>query len=216
MKINHGYKVEDDVLFFDYLPQIPVHSPFGHLGEKYGFLMYRLHFTNETLSDIFQYQRIYYECRKKSEFDNNIKLKILHRVLRFSTEIKIILDELLSLYFILNYHKDNKDWPKSIIIDSIGSYLNENNKIKYELFEKHKDLLLTTNNIGNAIKHSFANSEITWLRNDSTIPVLVAYYHKQNDLKNKVEFQYIELPKYIDKLNRFLPDYNLDVKNNYK
>jgi hypothetical protein len=215
MKIEHGYKIKDDMLLWDYLPQIPVYSPFGHLGEKFVFLMYRLHYANETVRELFYYQRQFYECRRKSEFDNNIKLKYLHRALRFSTEMKIIFDEFISLYFILNFYKQHQEWPKRIQIDSIGSYLSDKNSTKYNLFEKHKNLLITTNNIGNAIKHSFTNSEITWLRNDTKIPVLVAYYHKNNDSKNPIEFHYIELPKYLEELNLFLPEYNLDVKNNY-
>lgn len=215
MRLIEGFKTEHDILLFDNPPQIPVHSPFGHLGEKYIFLIYRLFFTNETIKEIYYYQREYYGCRQNHEFENNIKLRILHRVLRFSTEIKVIIDEFISLYFILNYNKDKNEWPEKILIDSIGSYLSENNKIKYEIFDKYRNWLETTNNIGNAIKHSFVNSEITWIRNDSTIPLLIAYYQKQNDLKNKVEFYNVKLPDYIDELNKFLPEYLKDVKNNY-
>ena len=102
------------MLLWDYLPKIPVHFPFGHLGEKYVFLMYRLHYSNETVRELFNYQRLYYECRKKPEFDNNIKLNILHRAFRFSSEMKIIFDEFVSLYFILNFHKENHDWPNKV------------------------------------------------------------------------------------------------------
>ncbi|MBL7113986.1 MAG: hypothetical protein ISS19_18755 [Bacteroidales bacterium] len=215
MKLIEGFKVEDDILLFDYLPNIPVHSPFGHLGEKYLFLIYRLFYTNDTIREIYFFQREYYGCRQNKEFDNNIKLKILHRVLRFSTEIKVILDEFISIYFILNYNKEKNSWPKKISIDSIGKYLSKSNNVRYEIFEKHRNLIETTNSIGNAIKHSFVNSEITWIRNDTVTPYLIAYYHKDNDLKNKVEFHSIKLPDYLDELNKFLPEYNFDVKNNY-
>jgi len=215
MKLIEGFKLEDDILLFDYLPQIPVHSPFGHLGEKYIFLIYRLYFLNDTIKEIYYFQREYFGCRQNHEFDNNIKLRILHRILRFSTEIKVIIDEFVSLYYILNYHKERNEWPEKILIDSIGSYISQKNTIKYAIFEKYRDWLETTNSIGNAIKHSFVNSEITWIRNDSTIPLLIAYFQKQNDLKNKVEFHNIKLVDYIDELNRFLPEYNKDVKNNY-
>jgi hypothetical protein len=213
--IKHGYKVEDDELLWDYLPKIPVHSPFGHLGEKFVFLMYRLHYTEETVRELFYYQRLYFECRQNHQYTGNIKLKILHRSFRFASEMKIIFDEFISLYFILNYHKQNNKWPTKISIDSIGAYLSDKNTIKYDLFEKHKDLIITTNNIGNAIKHSFVNSETTWLRNDAKTPVLLAYRQKQNDTKNPIVFHGIELPNYLDLLNAFLPEFNYDVKNNY-
>ena len=76
-------------------------------------------------------------------------------------------------------------------------------------------MIITTNNIGNAIKHSFVNSETTWLRNDAKTPVLLAYRQKQNDTKNPIVFHGIELPNYLDLLNAFLPEFNYDVKNNY-
>ncbi len=216
MKSIRGFTIDDYTLYNEEVPIIPLKSPFGHLGEKYIFLMYRLQYTNDTIKELYDLNQEYVDLRKNHQYDNNINLKILHRVLRFSTEIKIIMDEMISLYYILEYNKPDGNWPKKIEIDSIGRYLETNNNIKYKLFDKHIATLETINSIGNAIKHSFVNSEITWARSQIKDPLLFGYYQKQNDLKNKVEFHYIELPKFIDDFNILLDDYRFDLKHNYK
>lgn len=215
MKSIRGFTIDDYTLYTEEIPRIPVDSPFGHLGEKYIFIMYRLHYINDTIKELYELNQEYTDLRKNFQFTNNMNLKILHRVIRFSTEIKVIIDEMVSLYFILDYHKKNGKWPAKIEIDSIGKYIDSNNKIKYILLDKYYSILETINSIGNAIKHSFVNSEITWLRNKTSAPLLLGYYHKQNDLKNEVEFHYIELPKFIDDFNGFLDEYRQDLKNNY-
>lgn len=83
------------------------------------------------------------------------------------------------------------------------------------MFDTYSPLLEKINSIGNAVKHSFVNSEITWLRNKTSTPLLFAYHQKQNDLKHKVEFHYIELPSFINDFNNFLNDFRKDIKSNY-
>lgn len=46
-------------------------------------------------------------------------------------------------------------------------------------------------------------------------PYLIAYYQKQNDPKNKVEFYGIKVSDYIDDFNNFFQEYAIDDKNNY-
>lgn len=38
MKKIMGFTIDDTTLYADEIPDIPVRSPFGHLGEKYIFL----------------------------------------------------------------------------------------------------------------------------------------------------------------------------------
>lgn len=215
MKSIKGFTIDDITLYNEEVPIIPIKSPFGNLGEKYIFLMYRLQYINDTIKELYDLNQEYFDLRKYQQYDNNINLKILHRVLRFSTEIKIIMDEMITLYYILEFNKPNGEWPNKIEIDSIGRYLCPKNSIKYKLFDKHISILETINSIGNAIKHSFVNSEITWIRSKIEVPLLLGYYQKQNDLKYKVEFHYIELPKFIDDFNILLDEYRYDLKHNY-
>lgn len=53
MKTINAFTIDDSIFYGDEMPNIPVDSPFGHLGEKYIFLMYRLQYTNDTVKELY-------------------------------------------------------------------------------------------------------------------------------------------------------------------
>ena len=117
--------------------------------------------------------------------------------------------------YILHYYYLHSSWPTEIQIDCIGAYLNLANKDGFEPFNNHTDTLKKINHIGNAIKHSFINSEILWKRNLTPIPQLIAFHHPHNKLVNPVNFYEVPLPTLITEYNLILEEYRHKLKNNY-
>jgi hypothetical protein len=135
--------------------------------------------------------------------------------LSFASDLKILTVELISLnYLLYQYHKTKK-WPSKIIIDSIGVYINQKNKQGFEPFNNNLKTVETINHIGNAIKHSFVNSQILWKRNLGKSPKLFAFYNSYNDLNKEITYYEIELSELVSNYNIILDEYRLEIKNKY-
>jgi hypothetical protein len=145
-----AFTIDDSTFYNEESPNIPLHSNFGNLGEKYLFLMYRLNYLNETVTELFELNEEYYTKKKNYQYLNNMHLKIYHRVIRFSLEIKQIVDEMICFYYILYYHKTHGTWPKIIQLDSIAKYIDPKNKINFPFLNGSLNLLENINNIDNA------------------------------------------------------------------
>jgi hypothetical protein len=210
-----AFTIDNNTFYSSESPDIPLQSNFGNLGEKYLFLMYRLNYLNETVKELFELNMEYHTKKSNFQYLNNLHLKIYHRVIRFSLEIKQIVDEMICFYYVLDYHKINSIWPEVINIDSIGKYINVKNKVKFPFLDNYKNLLENINNIGNAAKHSFVNSEIIWLENKTKTPILLAYYQKQNDTKNKAKFYLLELPIFLEEFNNLLDEFRNTIRTNF-
>lgn len=215
IKVIRGLTTDGLIFYAEESPNIPLYSPFGHLGEKYLFLMYRLQYMNETVRELYELQYKMDYDREVSNNEVDIHLKVAHRMMRLSMEIKQAVDEMVSLYYILDYQKQNSGWPQKLLLDSIGKYFDRRDKERYDVLERHLPLLMNINSIGNAVKHSFVNSEIVWLRNNSSAPILLAYFNQQNNLDRGIVFQQVDLSSFIDDLNSFLEDYRQSIRTNY-
>jgi hypothetical protein len=197
------------------MPNIPVDSPFGHLGEKYIFLMYRLQYTNDTVKELYDLQSNYHEKFSNKIYLEDCHYKICHRVLRFLSEIKMVTDEMISFLYILEYYKTNNEWPKKIAIDCISKYLSVNNKLDFQLPKDSRPFLNKINTLGNAVKHTFVNSEVLWKRSKNATPILIAYHQPNNDSSQPVQFEVTELPDFITKFNSFLEDFRNIIRIQY-
>lgn len=213
MEQIRAFTIDNQTFYSDESPNIPLRSPYGNLGEKYLFLMYRLNFINDSLKELYDLNEENFTKKKNYIPHDDIHLKIYHRVIRFSMEIKQIMDEMISFYYVLYFHKLNNDWPKKIEIDSIGKYIDKKNKIFFAFLENHRSTIDIINSIGNATKHSFINTEIIWLENRTSEPLILGYLQKQNDTKNKAQFYHIQLSEFIIEFNKMLDSFRADIKN---
>ena len=215
MELIRAFTIDNKTFYSEESPNIPLRSPFGNLGEKYLFIMYRLNFLNDTVKELYDLNDEFIFKKKNFIYNDNLHLKIYHRIIRFSMEIKQIMDEMICFYYVLYFHKLNDSWPNKIKIDCIGKYINTNNTIHFSFLDKYRILLDNTNNISNATKHSFVNSEIIWLENRTSDPLLLAYFQQQNDRKNKVTLHTIKLTDFITEFNNFLNDFRISIKNEF-
>jgi hypothetical protein len=118
--------------------------------------------------------------------------------------LRVTIDELISLaYFIYCFQKE-KDFPKRIEINSIGGLIGNNppdNKDFREIFSKFNDWLKVFNNVTNAYKHSFINSDQTVIgQNEPCVPALNLH---RNDLINGEKFYNLSLAEVVQNFNNF-------------
>ncbi len=112
---------------------------------------------------------------------------------------------MISLVYILDYYSNHKKYPEKIVIESIGKLLKEK-CLCNDFFSDHYDMLKTINDVSNAYKHSFLNTEISnHIGNDE--PYFFALSLSNNDLKKKPYFYPVELTNFIIKYSGFCTSY---------
>lgn len=196
----------------------PPNCPFGNLDMKYNFIFSRLNLLNETITEIHRVHTINYEKRKNAEgFSGDEFFLPIALGMRFSSELKILTDEMISLNYIAEYFRNKREWPNKIDIDCIGRLLESKNPIEgFAPFYKDPQLLTDINGIGNAVKHSFVNTNIIFLRNYEDMTTrLYAIYQKNNDQKNDKNLMIIEMPKLVLRFNKLIDEYKTHLKSNY-
>jgi hypothetical protein len=217
MYLINAYK--GDAFYADEIIYFPSNCPFGNLDMKYQFIFTRLNLLNETIKEIHKLHTANYERRKKREgFPKDEYFLPIALGMRFSSELKIITDEMISLNCVVEEYKINKQWSKKIEIDCIGRLIEAKNPLLgYDPFYQNQQLLKDINGIGNAVKHSFINTNILWIRHyESRTTILYALYQKQNDQNNVPEFIKLEMPKLVQDFNKLISEYKIHMKNNYR
>lgn len=206
-----------DQLYADEHPDWETGCPFGHLHLKYGFILTKVNILNETIDEILLLDSKIRELKKQREFvsselhDRPVILKM-----RFCTELKIATDDLIALNSLLHQRKKNDEWPDEIKTDSIRAVLNSNFSNGFEEFGDYKVLLEHLNGIGNAVKHSFINTDSLWYRTYEPNSMIIGFYNHFNKIKkNKIQAFEVDLEKFASDYNEFLQKMKLILKNNY-
>jgi hypothetical protein len=216
MKLIKAFRIRDNELCAEEIIHFPSNSPFGHLSNKYAFILTRLNLLNETITDIHLYWEQEFNNRKKKEYTPpEISLKRIALCLRFSSELKMLTDEMISLNYLVVQYSKNKKWPIKIKADCIAKLLTDIESEGFEPFKNNEKVIKQINEIGNAVKHSFVNTDILWLRNLESTPKIFAFYQKDNDTTKDKKFHSIKLPDLIDSFNKLLNEYRENLKNNY-
>lgn len=128
--------------------------------------------------------------------------------------IRVVTDQLICLLYILNYNKIKGDFPDKIKIDSIGKYLSS--KIKEEdkeyltVFADFTSFLTVLNNISNAYKHSFLNSDTMSLRGKTEL-CCFALGLKANKVSNTPEYYAVRLVEVIEEFNKMYSELNKEL-----
>ncbi len=211
-----AYSLKSDELCAEEVPIFPNDCPFGHLEEKYAFILTRLNLLNEKIDEIHLCHETNIDSRAKREYISREKvLRPLAISLSLASELKILTDELISLNCVLSEYSLTQEWPNEIAVDCIGAYLNLENKNGFEPFNNNIETIKIINHIGNAIKHSFINSEILWKRNINKTPMLIAFHNNRNKLVNGINYYEISLPELISKYNIILDNYKKKLNSDF-
>lgn len=127
--------------------------------------------------------------------------------------IRKIADEMISLYSVLDLFEKNGIYCKSIDIDCVGRLFKKKNKNKFMTFpfDGHIEVLSLLNEISNAYKHSFVNTDISLHRPYE--PVVYALSLKMNTLDNSESFYDVPLSFLIKQFDLFYRDISLWLNN---
>jgi hypothetical protein len=186
---------------------LPTDSDFGNLTVSWMDIVTRFECINDSIVQIYQdFDNLYTNKKSSMIFlDQAYKQKLLIEQIFYW--LRKSADEIISILYLLDYFKTHKKYPKKINTSSIGDVLKSEGPIKKAL-SKHVDHLQILNEISNAYKHSFLNSQIND-RRGSEYPVVFSCNLHHNDLKNKPEFHIHDLRKILNAYNMFL----IETKN---
>lgn len=125
---------------------------------------------------------------------------------RFSTEYAVfgmrrVADEIIALLWCLEIQEATGEYPSHVKAESIGRAF----KIGYQgpdgLVARHEVLLRTLNDLSNAFKHSFVQSDVVRAGTDE--PVVVALNLKDAKLANGKQFYTVSLASLVGDYDHF-------------
>jgi hypothetical protein len=215
------YLDETKTIYADLIPTFPDSKNWGNLSNKFAFILYRLDYDNKLLKSIFEKIALYNENFKKRNGLNTHETSVVPfiEIIHVISDLRMILDEIIALLYILEKRADDGDYPDTIDIDSIGTLLDKLDKgeQKYlQFFKSHQNFLKLVNDITNTYKHSFINDHILFFRQldvPTVYAIKSAKYKNRNKFdKNENKLISIPLEEVITEFNQMFADYRTLIK----
>jgi hypothetical protein len=200
MKLIDNGKKPNELINASILFYLPPSTPYGNLQLKLIKIVQRLDEANRRIIDSYDFW--------KNSINNTMVINSFEQHI-FANEQFIYLirrsaDELISLIWLLSEYEKNNKYPKEIKIDCLGSLIKQTNSTRLDIFNSNINIIKLLNEVSNAFKHSFINSEHTLLGTDEPrIHALSLDYNK-----NKSQ------PKFYDfSINEIVNEYNIFYKD---
>lgn len=197
MFIENGKKTDDPynaALGF----WLPPDSPYGNFQLKYIKLIQRLDEANRKIAESRQF---WDQCQG----GGTLPIGALERHVFANEEAVYMLrraaDELVSLVWCLSKYEQNGQYPSKIKIDCLGAVVAQRDNARLEVFSDHIELMKILNDIANAFKHSFINSDHTLLGSEE--PRVHALGMAYNKLDSEPQYYDVSLDSLIEKYNEF-------------
>ena len=187
-------KTPDEPLNVRILLPLPANTPFGNLFLKYMHIVRRLDHVNSMLHTVFD---SYEEAMAQPISD-----LLFHHALVSEQVIywlRKTADELIGLHHVLASRVANGEYPDRVSPDSIGGLLR--GKAVPPPFVEHVDFLETLNEISNAYKHSFINSDLNLVGRDE--PVVYALGLHRNKLEKSSALYAVSVREVVAGFNAF-------------
>lgn len=199
--IDNGKKPDDPLSVTLCFP-LPSDTPYGNFMLKSLKIIYRLDEANRRIVESFD---LWKKMPRKETDDMSEDYSAMH-ILAIEQAIYLIrraCDEIISLIWCLDYvKKNNGQYPSKIGCDCIGSVVSQKTEYKnINPFSNHLELLNLLNEISNAYKHSFINTENNLIGKYE--PCIYALGLKNNKLSSKPEFYSVSLNGFVEKFNAF-------------
>jgi hypothetical protein len=191
----------------DVVPLTP-DSPFGNLFLKQVHLINRLIHVNRRLDET---EAMWETIR--GPFNPAAGDPGPHH--RFSADEVVVhlrraMDELIALLWVLRERDIRGDWPRRVVVDSIGRACLKDGSWSLPLLDRHNWLARTLNELANANKHSFVDSDFHVV--GAAEPCVVGLALKNNDHAEDATPYVVSLDSLVEAFNRFL----LDAMNELK
>lgn len=177
---------------------LPTDTPWGNLWLKTMKIRFRIEHINIRLRNVFN---VYPKCKSGAAKDHYICLSEIEEITYW---LRKTVDEYIQLLFVCSHFKKHKKWPTEIEIDSVGTLLLSPRVDIYSFFNGHYAKLEQLNDISNAYKHGFMNSDNNYFGSENE-PLVMSLHVERNNLKNPPKFIVISLRDVIahfDQLNQ--------------
>lgn len=191
---------------YQWISSLPAETSCGNLVLKGMKLITRLDEANRRLDESYRYW-----TKAKSQ---DVQILAVERPFErhvFASEQAIYLmrtaaDEVIAMLWYLNEYESIGTFSDGIEIDSIGPLLKMLEKKDRiwklrGLLEKHAEMLNVLNKVSNALKHSFVQSDITFMGADE--PIVFALASGRNSIKAGTSLHRVRLSKLIDDFSHF-------------
>ena len=196
-QIDNGKRPEDPILAHVHLLPLPSDTPYGNLALKSLKIVMRIDWLNQRI------QQVYASYALARSVDPVVARPLEHQMIAEEVVywVRKTTDELIGTCDFLLQAVEAREYPNSLRIDSIGSALaRRDSKITGHLLE-FTSFLAQLNDISNAYKHSFINSDVTLLGRDE--PVVFALHLKYNRLEASPEFHAVILSHVVRHFSEF-------------
>ncbi len=213
----HIYRDSTKEIYADDIPEFSASEYWGNLGNKVLFIFSRLDYLNDSLVSICEKVEIYNINFKKRNGLTSKKdiitpyIEIIH----IMSDLRMIVDELIALLYIVEKRKVLGDYPKKIEIECIGDLFKKWDGNKFDdvnFFIDYKVFLKNVNDITNTYKHSFINDHIIFYRQlEKPTVYAIRNFNKEFDIhKNKLIV--IPLENIINDFNSMFKEYRILLK----
>jgi hypothetical protein len=180
---------------------LPPDSPYGNFQLKQMKLCQRLDEANRRLFDSYHFWRVAVtqgivpiNAYERHVYANEQAIYMMRRAA----------DELISMIWCLSEFEKRRTYPKQIRIDCIGDLLKLADDQLLNVFRPHRAILQALNEIANAFKHSFINSDITLIGRDE--PCVHALALQYNKLESGAKFHNVAMRDIVTGFNAFYQD----------
>ncbi len=184
------------------VPFLPSDTPYGNLLLKSMDIVRRLDRVNLEVARVFSS----YVHPKSHDHLNSTQDILEHQ---FYAEqvvywLRKTADELIALAFVIGEWKTNGEWPPAIKVDSIAGLKHNPPQQVKSLFAAHEDYLNTLNEVANAFKHSFINTDMNIMGGE--YPVVYALALDRNKLSNTPKFYSVNFADLVENFsNLYMP-----------
>ncbi|MES2437136.1 MAG: hypothetical protein V4519_03910 [Patescibacteria group bacterium] len=203
--INNGKRPYDQpTISNSHLFYLPPNTPYGNLTLKVSKILQRLDLINIKITVLNEWHERNLIELTSSDFIsyNPINDHSLSDEITFW--LKRTTDELISLLYIKDFYIANEEFPDILKVDCIGALINEPSQLARNIKSKysgHISFLEILNDIANAHKHSFVNSDMNVT--SLSEPQVFALTLPRNSLKNQPQFLHVHVREIIEKFNIF-------------
>jgi hypothetical protein len=186
----------------NHLLPLPANSSFGNLALKYLKVIDRLDHANYTILCVHA-QHATLKSDPASPFIRShffLQEEIIYW-------LRIAADELISLASVLDEWQRTGTCPKAVGIDCISDFIKDG---KTSSYAQSLPFLDTLNNVANAYKHSFINTQVSFIGAEE--PIVYALGLKYNKLSNAPSFYQVTLASLISGFNVFFESITRELK----
>jgi hypothetical protein len=190
-QINNGKKP------FDYyngltMTHLPAKTPFGNLMAAKMFVDTRIDYVNLKLTKIYEPFPIKIEGIIPLLFPQLVDIpteEVIYLIRRLT-------DDLICLWSILSNFSNSGIYGPKIAIDCVGGLLDQISQtgVPHE-FYRNSEWLQNLNDVANAYKHSFAQTQLQQF--SAQQPLVLAFAWKRNNTQNPVDTKLIPLSEII-------------------